>query len=196
MNAREILGQNKVMPVVVVDSVENGLKMAESLLKGGVNAMEITLRTPCALEAVKEICAAFPHMCVGVGTVLNARQFEVACERGAKFVISPGLNGELLRLNSPVPFVPGVASASEVLMALEHGLDTLKLFPAVAVGGVALLKAFASVFEGVKFCPTGGVSTANAREFLNLPNVICVGGSWITSELALVEERAKESTKL
>jgi 2-dehydro-3-deoxyphosphogluconate aldolase / (4S)-4-hydroxy-2-oxoglutarate aldolase len=171
-----------VIPVVVIDDVRAAVPMARALVAGGIPAIEVTLRTPAALEAIRAIAAEVEGAMVGVGTVLSARDLKAAQQAGARFAVSPGVSPHLLDAadDSELPLLPGAATASEVMAMLERGYRHLKFFPAVPAGGHKLLGAWASPLPQVRFCPTGGISLASAPDFLALPNVICVGGSWLT----------------
>lgn len=172
----------KVIPVITIERVEDAVPLARALVAGGLRCLEITLRTPAAVEAARAIAADVPEAVVGVGTVLTPRDLAVASEIGAQFALSPGATPELLDAAAAggLPFVPGVATASELMAALARGLDIVKFFPAVPAGGTAALRALAGPFPQARFCPTGGVGEANAAEWLALPNVLAVGGSWLT----------------
>ncbi|MCQ2967595.1 bifunctional 4-hydroxy-2-oxoglutarate aldolase/2-dehydro-3-deoxy-phosphogluconate aldolase [Helicobacter pylori] len=178
----EVLQISPIVPVVVVEDIKDAVPLAQSLIEGGIPIIEVTLRSSCALEAIELIAKNVPKMCVGAGTILNPTQLEQAQNRGAEFLISPGLTIKLLEhaKKKDMPLIPGVSSSSEVMQALELGYNALKFFPAEYCGGVKLLNAFNGPFKGVKFCPTGGISTDNMRSYLNLENVLCVGGSWLT----------------
>ncbi|GAA7967651.1 keto-deoxy-phosphogluconate aldolase [Helicobacter pylori] len=178
----EILQISPIVPVVVVENIKDAVPLAQSLIEGGIPIIEVTLRSSCALEAIELIAKNVPKMRVGVGTILNLTQLEQAQNRGAEFLISPGLTIKLLEhaKKKDMPLIPGVSSSSEVMQALELGYNALKFFPAEYCGGVKLLNAFNGPFKGVKFCPTGGVSVDNMRSYLALENVVCVGGSWLT----------------
>ncbi|GAA7016654.1 bifunctional 4-hydroxy-2-oxoglutarate aldolase/2-dehydro-3-deoxy-phosphogluconate aldolase [Helicobacter pylori] len=178
----EILQISPIVPVVVVENIKDAVPLAQSLVEGGIHIIEVTLRSSCALEAIELIAKNVPKMRVGVGTILNPTQLEQAQNRGAEFLISPGLTIKLLEhaKKKDMPLIPGVSSSSEVMQALELGYNALKFFPAEYCGGVKLLDAFNGPFKGVKFCPTGGISADNMRSYLNLENVLCVGGSWLT----------------
>ncbi len=178
----EILQISPIVPVVVVEDIKDAVPLAQSLIEGGIPIIEVTLRSSCALEAIELIAKNVPKMHVGAGTILNLTQLEQAQNRGAEFLISPGLTIKLLEhaKKKDMPLIPGVSSSSEVMQALELGYSALKFFPAEYCGGVKLLNAFNGPFKGVKFCPTGGISTDNMRSYLNLENVLCVGGSWLT----------------
>jgi 2-dehydro-3-deoxyphosphogluconate aldolase/(4S)-4-hydroxy-2-oxoglutarate aldolase len=184
MNALELLEQSPVMPVIVIKDIDSAIDLAAALVAGGVRSLEITLRSDAALEAIRLISDAVPDALVGVGTVRNARQFDAAVNAGARFAVSPGLTLEMARAarNSGIPFLPGIATASESMIAADEGFTVQKLFPAAAVGGIALLKALYGPLPDIMFCPTGGINAGNARDYLALPNVKCVGGSWLTPD--------------
>ncbi len=178
----EVLQISPIVPVVVIENIKDAVPLAQSLVEGGIPIIEVTLRSSCALEAIELIAKNVPKMRVGAGTILNPTQLEQAQNRGAEFLISPGLTIKLLEhaKKKDMPLIPGVSSSSEVMQALELGYSALKFFPAEYCGGVKLLNAFNGPFKGVKFCPTGGISADNMRSYLNLENVLCVGGSWLT----------------
>ncbi|GAA9907125.1 bifunctional 4-hydroxy-2-oxoglutarate aldolase/2-dehydro-3-deoxy-phosphogluconate aldolase [Helicobacter pylori] len=178
----EVLQISPIVPVVVIENIKDAVPLAQSLVEGGIQIIEVTLRSSCALEAIELIAKNVPKMHVGAGTILNPTQLEQAQNRGAEFLISPGLTIKLLEYakKKDMPLIPGVSSSSEVMQALELGYSALKFFPAEYCGGVKLLNAFNGPFKEVKFCPTGGISADNMRSYLNLENVLCVGGSWLT----------------
>ncbi|WRG60901.1 bifunctional 4-hydroxy-2-oxoglutarate aldolase/2-dehydro-3-deoxy-phosphogluconate aldolase [Helicobacter pylori] len=178
----EVLQISPIVPVVVIEDLSDAVPLAQSLIEGGIPIIEVTLRSSCALEAIELIAKNVPKMRVGAGTILNPTQLEQAQNRGAEFLISPGLTIKLLEhaKKKDIPLIPGVSSSSEVMQALELGYNALKFFPAEYCGGVKLLNAFNGPFKGVKFCPTGGISADNMRSYLDLENVLCVGGSWLT----------------
>ncbi|GAA9922128.1 bifunctional 4-hydroxy-2-oxoglutarate aldolase/2-dehydro-3-deoxy-phosphogluconate aldolase [Helicobacter pylori] len=178
----EVLQISPIVPVVVIENIKDAVPLAQSLVEGGIHIIEVTLRSSCALEAIELIAKNVPKMRVGAGTILNPTQLEQAQNRGAEFLISPGLTIKLLEYakKKDMPLIPGVSSSSEVMQALELGYNALKFFPAEYCGGVKLLNAFNGPFKGVKFCPTGGISTDNMHSYLDLENVLCVGGSWLT----------------
>lgn len=178
----EVLQISPIVPVVVIENIKDAVPLAQSLVEGGIHIIEVTLRSSCALEAIELIAKNVPKMRVGAGTILNPTQLEQAQNRGAEFLISPGLTIKLLEhaKKKDMPLIPGVSSSSEVMQALELGYSALKFFPAEYCGGVKLLNAFNGPFKGVKFCPTGGISADNMHSYLNLENVLCVGGSWLT----------------
>lgn len=202
---RPVLQGQTVIPVIVIKDLDKAVPLARALVEGGLPAIEITLRTPQALDAIKRIAAEVPDAIVGAGTILNAKHFDQAAEAGSKFIVSPGQSKELFDRadRGDVPLLPGATSASEVMAALERGYDLLKFFPAEQAGGAPFLKSLSSPFAGVSFCPTGGVSPGNATSYLSLPNVICVGGSWIAPDNLVSEgawdkivELAREAAKI
>lgn len=194
-----------VIPVVVIDDAKAAVPMARALVAGGTPAIEVTLRTPAALEAIRAIAAEVEGAMIGVGTVLGERDLHAALQAGAKFAVSPGVSPRLLDAadDSELPLLPGGATASEVMALLERGYRHLKFFPAVPAGGHKLLGAWASPLPQVRFCPTGGISLTSAPDFLALPNVLCVGGSWLTpadklaaGDWAGIERLAREAAGL
>ncbi|MBY5364118.1 2-dehydro-3-deoxy-phosphogluconate aldolase [Rhizobium leguminosarum] len=176
-----ILKLQPVVPVLIVDDAKTAVPLARALVAGGLKAIEITMRTPAALEAVRAVAAEVEGAEVGAGTILNVAHWEAAVAAGSKFIVSPGMTQELLdaAADSDVPLLPGAATASEVMALREEGYQVLKFFPAEQAGGAAYLKALSSPLAGTLFCPTGGISLKNANDYLSLPNVICVGGSWV-----------------
>jgi 2-dehydro-3-deoxyphosphogluconate aldolase/(4S)-4-hydroxy-2-oxoglutarate aldolase len=169
-----------VIPVIVIEDVAHAVPLAEALVAGGLPVLEVTLRTPAALEAIAAMTQV-PGAIVGAGTVVNPRQFDEALAAGATFVVSPGLTDPLGRaaIASGVPFLPGIATAGDIMRGLDFGLDHFKFFPAMAAGGLPALKALAAPFGDVRFCPTGGIGPDNAAEWLAFEPVVCVGGSWV-----------------
>jgi 2-dehydro-3-deoxyphosphogluconate aldolase/(4S)-4-hydroxy-2-oxoglutarate aldolase len=196
LSAREIMQVSKIIPVISVNSVEEALHLSEALLKGGINIFEITLRTSCAVNAIRAVCKEFPEAVTGAGTVLDASQFKIVEDAGAMFAISPGLTRNLAEYKNSIPLLPGVATASEIMKGLECGYDAFKLFPANIVGGVSALKSFGAPFKDVVFCPTGGVNAQNAKEYLALDNVLCVGGSWIVPSDLIAQKSFSKITQL
>jgi 2-dehydro-3-deoxyphosphogluconate aldolase / (4S)-4-hydroxy-2-oxoglutarate aldolase len=182
MRIGDVVSASPVIPVIVLEDAARAVPLARAVLAGGLKVLEVTLRSEAALKSIRAIAAEVPDAVVGAGTVLSAADLTAAREAGAHFVVSPGCTTALLESGRTcgLPFLPGVMTPSEVMLAVAAGYDTLKFFPAAQGGGVDMLKAFAGPFPGVKFCPTGGISLANAPDFLGLPNVCCVGGSWIT----------------
>lgn len=187
-----------VVPVIVIDRLEDAVPLAQALVEGGVRVLEVTLRTPAALPAIEAMARAVPEAIVGAGTVLGAADAQRARDAGAVFAVSPGYTSALgLACRSlGLPLLPGVATSAEIMAALDDGYSFLKLFPAEAVGGIPLLKAWASPFGQVSFCPTGGITVATAPDYLALPNVRCVGGSWLTPAPALAQRDWTRITEL
>jgi 2-dehydro-3-deoxyphosphogluconate aldolase / (4S)-4-hydroxy-2-oxoglutarate aldolase len=180
--SESVLDVVPVMPVVVVESLESAVPLARALVAGGLPAIELTLRTPVALDAIRAIADQVPEILVGAGTITTPGQAKEAADAGARFLVSPGATPALLSgmLDTGLPFLPGTATVSEVLAVLELGLTEMKFFPAEASGGAAYLKSLASPVPAARFCPTGGITGASAPAYLALPNVGCVGGSWLT----------------
>lgn len=181
MSIENILTSAPVVPVVVIENLEDAVPLAKALFNGGLKALEITLRTPVAAEAVKLMKEAVPEAYVGTGTVIDKATFEASVAAGADFMVSPGVNDELLELakESDIPFLPGAATPSEVMNLASHGFKFLKFFPAEAAGGAPMLKSIGGPLPQVKFCPTGGISLETAPKYLALDNVVCVGGTWM-----------------
>lgn len=178
MSLDDILTRAPVVPVLIIEDLAHAVPLGRALVAGGLSALEITLRTPVALACVEKMAAEVEGAVVGVGTVLDAGMRAAAAKAGAAFAVSPGLvPGE--GADGPIPLLPGVATATELIAGLAAGFTRFKLFPANVVGGVGALKAFASPFPQAKFCPTGGIDAQNAADYLALPNVVCVGGSWV-----------------
>src|ERR1700722_17407874 len=194
----KIMALAPVIPVLTVASVEDGLAQAKALIAGGLYAIEVTLRTPSALEAIKAIAKNVPKAVVGAGTIVSADQINQAVAAGAKFLVSPGAPAGLAKAaaQSPVPFLPGCATASEAMALRELGFHALKLFPAEAVGGAKLLASLAGPLPDLRFCPTGGIDLAKAPSYLGLPNVLCVGGSWMLPKAALAAGNYAEVERL
>ncbi|MBD0747062.1 bifunctional 4-hydroxy-2-oxoglutarate aldolase/2-dehydro-3-deoxy-phosphogluconate aldolase [Streptomyces sp. CBMA152] len=200
-----VLDLAPVVPVVVLHDAADAVPLARALVAGGLPAIEVTLRTPAALDAIRAIAAEVPGAVVGAGTVVSAAGVGDAVAAGARFLVSPGWTDSLLgaMTASGVPFLPGVATASEVVALLERGVGEMKFFPAEASGGTAFLKSLAGPLPGARFCPTGGISLASAPDYLALPNVGCVGGTWMLPADALaardwgrVESLAREAAAL
>lgn len=183
-----ILKLQPVVPVLVIKELAHAVPLARALVAGGLKAIEITMRTPVALQAIRAVADEVEGAVPGAGTVLNAKQYQQAVEAGSQFIVSPGTTLELLDVarKSPVPLLPGAATPSEVMALKEEGYEVLKFFPAEQAGGAAYLKSLSSPLAGMMFCPTGGITPDNARDYLSLPNVVCVGGSWVAPN-ALVE---------
>jgi 2-dehydro-3-deoxyphosphogluconate aldolase/(4S)-4-hydroxy-2-oxoglutarate aldolase len=188
MNVLELMRVGPVIPVIVIDDVAQALPLAKALIAGGVRVLEVTLRTPVAFDAIRAISREVEGAIVGVGTISRAEDFAAAISAGARFGVSPGLTPALIAAAraSGLPLLPGVMTPSDVIAARAAGFTELKLFPAQQAGGIGMLKALAGPFPEVMFCPTGGITSASAPEFLALPNVACVGGSWLTPKDAIV----------
>jgi 2-dehydro-3-deoxyphosphogluconate aldolase/(4S)-4-hydroxy-2-oxoglutarate aldolase len=180
--ADEILRMAPVVPVLSIAELDQAVPLARALVAGGIPVLEVTLRTPAGLAAIRAISEQLPEAIVGAGTVINPAGFQAAVEAGSRFVVTPGLTDALLdaAADSDVPLIPGIATVGEMMTALDRGIECLKFFPAEAAGGVATLKAFAGPFPQVKFCPTGGVNLGNIASYLALDSVITVGGTWLT----------------
>lgn len=189
LTARQIMQAAPVIPVIVLQEVAPAVAMARALVAGGIRMLEVTLRTPVALECIRMIAGEVPEAVVGAGTVCSASDAEAAVLAGARFAVSPGYTSTLGAACSGLglPLLPGVASAGEIMRAQDDGYTELKFFPAVQAGGIALLKALGGPFAHIRFCPTGGITYDNAGGFLDLPNVLCVGGSWLVPADALVQ---------
>ncbi len=178
----DALASAPVVPVVVLEDASHAVPVANALLAGGLGIMEITLRTECAPDAIAAIAQSVPEVAIGAGTVLNGAQYRIATETGARFIVSPGLDEEVVRLagDDGIPVYPGVATAGELQRAWNLGVRIVKFFPAGQAGGVPMLKALSAVFRDVQFIPTGGVSASNLGDYLSVPSVIACGGSWLT----------------
>lgn len=193
-----IMEAQPVIPVLKITNAADAVPLARALAKGGLPAIEITLRTPAALDAIRAAADAVPEAIVGAGTILDAGQFDAAERAGARFIVSPGLTAQLAQAasRSETPLLPGAATPSEIMAAAEAGYSLLKFFPAEQAGGAAWLKALASPFAGVRFCPTGGIGPQNAADYLSLGNVVCVGGSWIAPDALVAAGKWDEITAL
>jgi 2-dehydro-3-deoxyphosphogluconate aldolase/(4S)-4-hydroxy-2-oxoglutarate aldolase len=201
---RDLMAGTRVIPVVTIERAEHAAPLARALVAGGLRLIEVTLRTPAALDALGEIAAALPEAVLGAGTLREPAQLGAAQAAGARFGVSPGHTVELLEAAEAagLPFLPGVASASEAMGLAGRGYSLLKLFPAEALGGVATLRALAAPLPDLAFCPSGGVSQANLADYLACPNVACVGGSWIAppellaaADWAGIEARARAAAE-
>lgn len=190
--------QKPILPVIVINDLAHAVPLAQALVAGGIPFLEITLRTEHGLEAIKLIKQEVPEACVGAGTVINERQFELCLDMGAEFLISPGITKTLAHYaqDSPVPFVPGIANASNAMLALEHNINEVKFFPAEQAGGIPMLKALAAPFPELSFCPTGGINAENAGAYLSLDTVMAVGGSWVCPSPLIEQQNWTEITRL
>jgi 2-dehydro-3-deoxyphosphogluconate aldolase / (4S)-4-hydroxy-2-oxoglutarate aldolase len=186
-NMREFMSISPVIPVLTIQQLEHAVPLAQALVRGGLSVLEVTLRTACALDAIRAMRAAVPDAIVGAGTLTRARDFSDCAAAGAQFGVSPGLTAELIAAaaKATFPLLPGIMTPAELIAARAAGYDACKLFPAQQAGGVGMIKALGGPFPDQVFCPTGGVSRTNAQEYLDLPNVLCVGGSWVTPAAAM-----------
>ena len=190
-----------VIPVLVVEDAAHAEPIARALVAGGLTALEVTLRTPAALEVIR-IMSRVAGAVVGAGTVLNPRDLDAAINAGAQFIVSPGLTEPLTRaaIDRGIPYLPGIANSADIMRGLDHGLDRFKFFPAEAAGGIKALKALAGPFHQVRFCPTGGITEATAPDWLALKPVLCVGGSWVVPaglpEEAVIRRSAEVASRL
>ncbi|MCZ8369999.1 MAG: bifunctional 4-hydroxy-2-oxoglutarate aldolase/2-dehydro-3-deoxy-phosphogluconate aldolase [Porphyrobacter sp.] len=201
MNIDAIMRTAPVIPVIVIEDEAHAVPLAEALVAGGLRVLEVTLRTPAALGAIRAM-KQVPGAIVGAGTVTNPRELDAALEAGSEFIVSPGLTDTLGKaaIAAGVPFLPGIANAGDIMRGLDLGLDRFKFFPAMAAGGLPALKALAAPFGQCRFCPTGGISLENAPEWLAFDPVLCVGGSWVSPkgapDKAVIEALAKEAFAL
>lgn len=205
MDALTLLRQGPVVPVIVIDDPAVAVDLAHALVAGGIRVLEVTLRTKAALAAIRRMRDEVPDAIVGAGTLRTRPQVEASVDAGAQFGISPGLTPELAAAarSAALTFIPGIATPAEAMRAEDEGFLVQKLFPAEAVGGVKLLKSLAGPFPNLRYCPTGGIDLARAPEYLKLPNVMCVGGSWLTPADALaardwdrITQLAREASQL
>lgn len=198
LTALQVMQDAPVIPVIVLDDVSHAVSVARALINGGVRMLEITLRTPQALACIETIARQVPEAVVGAGTVRQVADVKAAASAGAQFAVSPGYTSALGKAckEAGLTLLPGVATGSEIMQAQQDGYSQLKFFPAVQAGGVAMLQAWSGPFGDVQFCPTGGITASNASEFLALPNVVCVGGSWLVPTKALQERDWAQITRL
>ncbi|MDU6412616.1 MAG: bifunctional 4-hydroxy-2-oxoglutarate aldolase/2-dehydro-3-deoxy-phosphogluconate aldolase [Yersiniaceae bacterium] len=189
VSAEQILTSGPVVPVIVINELEHAVPLAKALVTGGVKVLEVTLRTECALEAIRAIAREVPEAIIGAGTVINPQQLDEVISAGAQFAISPGLTAPLLKAatDGPIPLIPGISTVSELMLGMDYGLREFKFFPAEANGGVKALQAIAGPFPQVRFCPTGGITPNNYRDYLALKSVLCIGGSWLVPADALAQ---------
>ena len=181
LKTSEVMALCPVIPVLTIEKASDAVPLARALVAGGLKVLEITLRTPAAIEAIELIAREVANAVTGAGTVLNARDWDRAAKAGAQFIVSPGLTDPLIKVaaDSPLAFLPGVATAGELMRGLDAGLGHFKFFPAETSGGAPALKALYGPFSDVRFCPTGGITAKSAPDYLALPNVVCVGGGWV-----------------
>lgn len=187
-----------IVPVLVINRVEEALPIAEALLAADIKVLEVTLRTPAALDVISTIAKELPEAVIGSGTVTNRQQLQQSYDAGAKFAISPGLTKDLLQAGNEgnIALIPGISSISELMDGADYGYDHLKFFPAEASGGVKAIKSIGGPFPDIRFCPTGGINLANVKDYLALPNVMCCGGSWLVSNEIVENKNWQEITKL
>ena len=187
MTIDDVLALGKVMPVIVIDDVARGVPLAQTLLANGIRTIEITLRTPAALDAIAAIAKECPDMVVGAGTILTPALAQASADAGARFAVSPGCTDAVVKgcHDAEVPLLPGASTVSEMMALAEQGFDTIKFFPAIAAGGPDFIKSLASPLPHLGFCPTGGITEATAPDWLSLPNVPCLGGSWIAPAMQI-----------
>ena len=180
-SSEEIFKQGPVVPVLVIENVDDAVPIAKALIAGGINVLEVTLRTAAALDVISAIAKELPEAYIGAGTVTNREQLKAVTDAGAKFAISPGLTVDLLEAGKEgsIPLIPGISNISDLMTAKDAGYDHLKFFPAEAAGGIQALKSIGGPFPDITFCPTGGISPSNYKDYLALPNVKCCGGSWL-----------------
>ena len=183
----EIFAAGPVVPVLVINDVEKAVPLANALMEGGIKVLEVTLRTPAAIDVIKRIAQEVPDSLIGAGTVTNAQQLKAVVEAGAKFAISPGMTADLLKagMDSEIPLIPGISSTSDLMKGKDAGYTHMKFFPAEASGGVKAIKSISGPFPDVTFCPTGGIGPNNYNDYLALNNVKCVGGSWLAPDDAI-----------
>ena len=195
---QDIFKRSPIVPVMVINKIEHAVPLAKALVAGGISVLEITLRTECALEAIKLIAKEVPEAIVGAGTILNELHLQQAIDAGSQFIITPGATRGLLEAakKGTVPLIPGVASISEVMVGMELGYTHFKFFPAEASGGVNALKAFSGPLANIRFCPTGGITPTSYKNYLALPNVDCIGGSWIAPTDAMEQGDSERITQL
>lgn len=198
MTSADIFSQGPVVPVLVIDKVEDAVPIAKALMAGGIKVLEVTLRTEAALDVIAIIAKEVPDAYIGAGTVTNREQLKAVTDAGAKFAISPGLTADLLVAGreGTIPLIPGISNISDLMKAKDAGYDHLKFFPAEAAGGVKALKSIGGPFPDITFCPTGGISLSNYKEYLALPNVKCVGGSWLAPADAIENKQWHVLTEL
>ena len=192
------LANSIVVPVVVLDKVEDAVPTAKAMAAGGVDTMEITFRTACAPEAIKAVAENCPEVCVGAGTILNLEQAKLAVQMGAKFIVSPGFSEEVVAwcVENGIPVAPGCVTPTEIMAALKHGLKMIKFFPANVYGGLNAMKNLSAPFVGVKFLPTGGVNAANIKEYIDAPFIHAVGGSWVCPKADIAAGNFEKITAL
>ena len=195
---KDIMAISPIVPVMVINNVEHAVPLAHALVKGGLKVLEITLRTPAALESIRRIRAEVPEAIVGAGTIINIETLNKAIDAGAEFIVSPGTTDKMIdaALATGIPLLPGIANPSQAMCLLEKGITEMKFFPAEAAGGIPMLKSIGAPIPQISFCPTGGVSQKNVKEYYNRSNVACVGGSWMCAASLVDAEDWGEITRL
>lgn len=198
MTVMERLANSIVVPVVVLEKAEDAVPTAKAMLAGGVDTMEITFRTACAPEAIKAVAENCPEVLVGAGTVINLEQCKLAVKMGAKFIVSPGYSEEIVSwcVEHGIPVTPGCVTPTEIMAAVNHGLKVIKFFPANVYGGLNAMKNLSAPFVGIRFLPTGGVNTANIKEYIDAPYVHAVGGSWVCPKAEIAAGNFEKITQL
>lgn len=198
MTVMERLARSVIVPVVVLEKAEDAVPAANAMLKGGIDTMEITFRTACAPECIKQVSENSPDMLVGAGTVLNTEQAELAVKMGAKFIVSPGFDADVVEwcIKNGIPVVPGCVTPTEITMAVNHGLKVVKFFPANVYGGLNAMKNLSAPFTGIKFLPTGGVNASNIKEYVSAPFIFAVGGSWVCPKKEVAAGNFEKITQL
>ncbi|MEH6559175.1 MAG: bifunctional 4-hydroxy-2-oxoglutarate aldolase/2-dehydro-3-deoxy-phosphogluconate aldolase [Oceanicoccus sp.] len=205
LKIEEIMTASAVIPVIVIEDIHKAIPLAQALVNGGLQVLEVTLRSDCALQAITEIKQAVPNAIVGAGTVITASDYSNAVAAGSEFLVSPGSTPALIdiAMDSEVPLLPGISTPSEAMTLLERGIHHMKFFPAQAAGGIPMLKSLAGPFPQLKFCPTGGINETLAPGYLALDNVLCIGGSWMldkelidNSDWAAIERKARVAASL
>jgi 2-dehydro-3-deoxyphosphogluconate aldolase / (4S)-4-hydroxy-2-oxoglutarate aldolase len=195
---KDLFAMGPIVPVLVIKDVEDALPIAEALLEADIKVLEVTLRTPAALDVISTIAKALPEAVVGSGTVTNRELLQRSADAGAKFAISPGLTKDLLQAGNEgdIALIPGISSISELMDGIDYGYDHFKFFPAEASGGVNAIKSIGGPFADIRFCPTGGININNINNYLALPNVACCGGSWLVSDEIIAQKNWKQITEL
>jgi len=195
---KDLFSMGPIVPVLVIDKVEDALPIAEALLAADIKVLEVTLRTPAALDVISTIAKELPEALIGSGTVTNRQQLQQSYDAGAKFAISPGLTKDLLQAGNEgnIALIPGISSISELMDGADYGYDHLKFFPAEASGGIKAIQSIGGPFPDIRFCPTGGINLKNVRDYLGLSNVVCCGGSWLVSNDIVNNKKWSEITKL
>jgi 2-dehydro-3-deoxyphosphogluconate aldolase/(4S)-4-hydroxy-2-oxoglutarate aldolase len=195
---KEIMQHSNVIPVVVIDNLEDAIPLASALVSGGLKVLEITLRTSVAIEAIKQIKKSIPNVIIGTGTVINIQTLNASIDANVDFIVSPGTTDELLNaiIKQKIPLLPGVNTPSEVMKLISLGFNQMKFFPAEAAGGINMLKSIGGPLPQVSFCPTGGINLSNAKNYLALDNVACVGGTWMLDKKLIASKNWDEITRL